>query len=268
MKNQQRDINPLSLLSLALVATMIVMSGCGGEAVEEPAAGDSPKVNEPDAEPAAAVAAAGVNGRVVFDGPRPERSVIPTDPDPKCAILHGGEELLSELKVVSEDGGVQHAFVYVKNAPEGDYPVPSEPAVLDQVGCMYTPHILGFRAGQMFNVKNSDETIHNIRSYSKTNKPFNISQPTPGIREWDEPKLPKAEMGVKMKCDFHPWMTAYVFAMDHPFYAVTDENGAFTISDLPDGEYTLGVWHEVWGEQEATITVADGSAEAAFTYSE
>ncbi len=267
-----------------LVAAMFVMAGCGGETADAPSEGGEPNVAESAAavqevaetvmeaaateapEAAAAPAGAGVHGRVVFDGPRPDRSVIETDrSDPKCSILHGGEPVLSELRVVSEDGGVQHAFVYVKNAPAGDYPAPSEPAELDQHGCMYVPHILGMRAGQTLNVKNSDETTHNIRSFSKENKPFNISQPKPGIRERE---FPKPEMAVKIKCDFHPWMTAYVFAMDHPFYAVTDETGHFSIDGLPDGEYTVTVWHEVWGEQDATITVAGGAAEANFTYSE
>ena len=166
-------------MGVALVAAMFVFAGCGGESADAPAEGGEPKVEEaaaavqeaaetameaaaPEATeeaaaPAETSAGAGVHGRVAFDGPRPERSVIETDrSDPKCSILHGGEQVLSELRVVSEDGGVQHAFVYVKNAPEGDYPAPSEPAVLDQVGCMYVPHILGMRAGQTLNVQNSE----------------------------------------------------------------------------------------------------------------
>ncbi len=277
MKKQHWKTN---VLGTTLLAVMIVFGGCGGESAEAPTEGGAPKVAEPaaestpapvKAEPAPAPAeetasASGVHGRVTFDGPRPERSVIQTDrSDPKCAILHGGEPTLSELRVVSEDGGVQHTFLYVKDAPEGDYPLPSEPAVIDQVGCMYVPHIVGMRAGQPLNVQNSDETIHNIRSFPKKNKVFNISQPKPGVRERE---FPIPEMAVKIKCDFHPWMTAYVFAMEHPFFGVTDENGHFSIDGLPDGEYTLVAWHEVWGEQEATLTVANGSAEANFTYSE
>lgn len=290
MKMFYRNALASSLL-IAVLALAMVAPGCGGETGDagtaEPAATPTPKPvaetaaaeepmpeaapatpeTEPAPEPAAAeTAAGGVHGRIVFDGPRPERSVIETErSDPKCALLHGGEPVLSELRVVSEDGGVQHGFVYVKNPPAGDHPVPSEPAVLDQVGCMYVPHILGMRAGQTLNVKNSDETTHNIRSFPKTNKPFNISQPAPGIRERE---FPEPEMEIKVKCDFHPWMTAYVFSMEHPFFAVTDENGNFSIAGLPDGEYTLVAWHEVWGEQEAAISVANGTAEANFTYTE
>jgi len=270
MKNQQRNRIPISWLSISFAAAMMVLVGCGGSTEDAPEVANTPAAAEPSAEaPAAAepapAAATGVQGRVTFDGPRPERPEISTAADAKCAILHGGEPLISELSVVSEDGGVQHAFVYVKNAPEGDHPLPSEPAVLDQSGCMYVPHIVGMRAGQTLNVQNSDETTHNIRSYSKANKPFNISQPVPGMRER---QFPKPEMGVKIKCDFHPWMTAYVFAMSHPYFSVTDENGNFSISDLPDGEYTLVAWHETWGEQEAALTVSNGSGEASFTFSE
>lgn len=280
MKNESLKIGLFGLVGVALLSVTLTLSGCGETAEEAPAApAAEPAAAAPASEPAgkpaeaateepapAAVAAAGVHGRVAFDGPRPERSVIETDrSDPKCSLLHGGEPILSELRVVSEDGGVQHTFLYVKNAPEGDYPLPGDAAVLDQVGCMYTPHVLGMRAGQPLNVKNSDETTHNIRSFAKVNKPFNISQPTPGVRER---QFPKPEMAVKIKCDFHPWMTAYVFAMAHPFYAVTDENGHFSIDGLPDGDYTLVAWHEVWGEQEVNVTVSGGSAEANFTYSE
>jgi hypothetical protein len=266
-------------LALVLVTVMIAFAGCGGgedTAPQEPA---DPKVTpeaapaepaaepmeEPETEPAAETAAAGVTGRVTFDGPRPERQPLDTSMDAKCAILHGGEALYSENMVVSEDGGVQHAFVYIKSPPEGDYPVPGEPAVLDQIGCKYVPHIVGMRAGQTLNVKNSDETTHNIRSFPEINKPFNISQPEPGIRER---QFPEPEMAVKIKCDFHPWMTAWVFAMTHPFFAVTDESGAYTIEGLPDGEYTLVAWHEEWGELEAAVSVKDGSGEVNFTYAE
>jgi hypothetical protein len=279
MKNQHRNRNPLGVLSIVLAAAMMVLAGCGGSDGDTPDAAETP-ATEPAGEDhaghdhtgeahaeeeAAAAAPTGVLGRVTFDGPQPERPEISTTADAKCAILHGGEPLISELRVVSADGGVEHSFVYVKNPPEGEYPVPTEPALLDQVGCMYVPHIVGMRAGQPLNVKNSDETTHNIRSYSKANKPFNISQPVPGVRER---QFPNPEASVKIKCDFHPWMTAYVFAMEHPYFAVTDADGNFEISDLPDGEYTLVAWHETWGEQEATLTVADGSGEASFTFTE
>jgi hypothetical protein len=231
----------------------------------EPAPAESPKPApaEPEASAATAGAMAAVAGRVVFDGPAPERKPIDTKMDPKCAVLHAGEPLLTEQAVISADGGVANAFVYLKNPPAGDYPVPAEPAVLDQVGCAYVPRVLGVRAGQTVNVKNSDETTHNIRSFPTINKPFNISQPGPGVRErkFDEP-----EMHVKMKCDFHPWMTSHVFSMAHPFFAVTDADGKFSIANVPAGEYTVGVWHETFGEQEAVVTVGDSGAMVDFTF--
>jgi len=154
--------------------------------------------------------------------------------------------------------------VYVKNAPAGDYAVPEDVAVLDQMGCRYTPHVLGLRVGQTLELHNNDPLLHNVRAIARENKPINYGQPAgsaPRKKVFDKP-----EMAIRMKCDVHPWMTAFTFAMDHPFFAVTDENGAFSITGLPAGEYTLGLWHEAYGEQEMQVTVTDGSmAEAGFT---
>ena len=76
----------------------------------------------------------------------------------------------------------------------------------------------------------------------------------------------EAEGPITIKCDFHPWMTAHFFVMEHPFFAVTDQNGRFRIAGLPDGKYSVAAWHEVYGEQEARITVRSGSSQIGFTF--
>jgi hypothetical protein len=248
-----------------LVLTLVI-AGCGGDNAPAPGGGDS---SEPTATgtPAPAEAPAGgtgVAGKVVYDGTPPERSVLDTEGDPKCAAMHASEPLLSDREVVSADGGVQWAFVYVKNPPEGDYPAPEAAAELDQHGCRYSPHVLGVQTGQKLLINNSDALLHNVRAIARNQKPINYGQPAnsaPRTKVWDT-----AEMAIRVKCDVHPWMTAYLFVMDHPYYAVTDENGAFSISGLPAGDYTLGLWHEAYGEQELNVTVSDGAmADASFT---
>ena len=283
------------ILSLALPVALVGLAGCspaeppaenaGAAPVEmsaAPAAPEAPAAETAEtstteavasaapapatpapATPAPAPAAAGakVSGTVKFDGPRPVRKEIAAESDPKC---HGTTPILTDSEMVSENGGVQFAFVSVSNAPAGDYPVPAEKAVLDQRGCMYSPHVLGMRTGQDLEIVNGDPTTHNVRSFSKANKVFNIGQPkdtAPRIKKFD-----KAENEIKMKCDVHPWMQSYIFAMEHPFFAVTDAEGAFAIPGLPAGTYTLSVWHERYGKQELQVTVSGDVADANFTY--
>ncbi len=263
-----------------ILALALCCAGCGGSGEEAPAAEGAssapaatgtPAPAETASAPAdsttapvAASGATGIAGKVTFEGTPPVRTVLDTEGDLKCAAMHASEPLLSDREVVSADGGVQWAFVYVKNPPAGDFPVPDEETKLDQHGCRYAPHVLGVRTGQKLSIHNSDALLHNVRAIAREQKPINYGQPAgsaPRVKVWE-----KAEMEIRMKCDVHPWMTAFLFVMDHPFFAVTDENGQFTIGGLPAGDYTLALWHEAYGEQEISVTVMDGeTASAAFT---
>ena len=198
-----------------------------------------------------------ISGTVTFSGPRPEQKPLDIKRDPKCVALHGDSPLLAETEVVAADGGVAHVFVSVKNPPEGmEHPIPETAAVMNQVGCRYIPHVLGIRAGQTLDVTNSDELLHNVRSYARVNRAFNLAQPQPGVRQ----KIFKmAESAVKIKCDIHPWMTAYIFSMNHPFFATTDTAGSFKIDGLPAGKYTLEAWHEKYGKMEISVDASGGS---------
>jgi len=213
--------------------------------------GASSKVDTP-----ASGAAAGVrlSGAVVFDGAPPERQAINTSKDAACAKLHDGKPVLDEDLIVSAGGGVKNAFVFVRRgAPAGKYPVPEEPATLEQQGCMFRPRVQGMRAGQRLKVGNSDPVTHNVRSFPVINQAFNFGQPpeTPPRERLFE----QAEREIEIQCDIHPWMHAYLFVMDHPFFNVTDDDGAFAIEGLPPGEYTLESWHEKLGKQRKTVSV-------------
>ena len=205
-------------------------------------------------------------GRVVWDGPPPKRRVINMTKDAECVKLHGDKPVLNEDVIVSDDGGVMNAFVYVRRgAPDIEYPVPEEPYLLDQKDCMYRPRVGGVRVGQTLLVSNSDPVTHNVRSYPIRNRAFNFGQPAdtaPRERIFEQP-----EREVDVQCDIHPWMRAFFFIMDHPFFGVTDDAGTYTIDDLPPGEYTLAVWHEKFGKQQQKITVGDGDlGDVDFTY--
>ncbi len=194
-------------------------------------------------------------GVVHLDGSRPKRTPIALTPESRKLY---DKHPLSEVKLVSARGEVQNVFVYVKKGlPAGkSFPAPKKGALVNQKKSMFRPRVQGILIGQEVSMRNSDPVIHNVRSLSSENRPFNIGQPagTP-----DRKKVFKNKEGpIELRCDFHPWMRAYLFVMDHPFFAVTDRHGHFIIKNLPAGEYTLAIWHEAFGEQEQKITVKSG----------
>ncbi len=210
-------------------------------------------------------------GVIKFDGPVPQRTPIDMTPTKggakdECSALHKTPQL-SETAIVSADGHVANVFVYVKKGLEKGkiYPMPSEPAVLNQSGCMYQPRVQGVRVGQSLVIRNSDKLTHNTRSYAFRNRAFNIAQPADS--EEREKVFSKPEKAIQMGCDIHSWMKAFVFAMDNPFFAVSDQQGEFKIEGLPEGEYTITAWHEEFGEQDASVTIGpSGSANVEITF--
>lgn len=188
--------------------------------------------------------AANVTGRVVLEGTPPPEIVVDFSPDPRCAALHT-EPVTTRHYVVGEDQGLANVFVYIREGvPAGEYPLPDEVPLLDQVDCAYMPYVLGVRVGQTFQVKNSDPTMHNVHATPDRrtgNRGFNFAQPFKGLVS--ERSFTAPEVAIRFKCDVHPWMFAYVAVVEHPFFAVTDEAGRFEIPDLPDGKYTIEAWH-------------------------
>ena len=220
-------------------------------------------------QPARAEDSAIVSGVVRFDGPKPERRPIALvekrGKKSDCMKSHP-TPLLTEDALVSEKGELANVFVYIKKGFEKKkYPVPKKPAVLNQEKCMFRPRVLGVRVGQKLHIKNGDAVVHNVRSFARRNRAFNIAQlPGSKIRE---KTFRRQEIAVKIKCDIHDWMTGYIFALEHPYFAVTPKNGKFKIKGLPAGDYTLAAWHEMYGEQKANITVGkSGTVEADFTF--
>ena len=205
-----------------------------------------------------------LTGTVRFEGPRPKQRLLPLDEASRK--LYKGKPALDESIVISKSGGLANVFVYVKSPVRGDFPMPSSPAVIDQQKSVFRPRVQGLRVGQELVMKNGDPFIHNIRSLSRKNRPFNIAQPAGSPDR--EKTFGSAEGPITIKCDFHRWMTAHFWVMDHPFFAVTDAEGHFSIPGLPPGQYSLAAWHEVYGEQEVNVTVdKDSPSETGFTFS-
>ena len=137
--------------------------------------------------------------------------------------------------------------------------------MFDQQGCRYRPHVFGIRVGQTLTIRNSDATLHNIHATPAANPEFNMGQPIQGMefeRTFDAP-----EVMVPFQCDVHSWMNAYVGVLDHPYFAVTGDDGGFDISELPPGDYVVEAWHEELGTQTQNVTVGEGgTAEVSFTF--
>ena len=185
--------------------------------------------------------AADVTGKVTLKGtPPPETPITFTD---ECTPLHP-TQTTTRRYVVGKENGLKDVFVYISKGCEGKtFPTPTTAVEIDQSKCSYQPYVVGAMVGQKIQFKNSDPILHNIHSQPKVagNDEFNIPQAKQG--QMDEKTFAKPGVMVKIKCDVHPWMFSYVGVCDHPFFAVTDENGNFKISNLPAGEYTLTAYH-------------------------
>ena len=210
--------------------------------------------------------AASLTGTVNFDGTPMKPRKINMAADPTCQKLNASPAT-SEKVVVNGNKTLKNVFVYIKDGlPKKAYPTPgTQKVVLDQKGCRYIPHVFGVMVNQPIEIVNSDSTLHNVHAMPKKNKEFNLGMPMKDMRMTR--KFDKPEIGAKFKCDVHPWMNAWAHVMEHPFFAVTDDQGAFEIKDLPAGTYTAVAWQEKLGTQEAKVTVADGKpATVSFTF--
>jgi uncharacterized membrane protein/plastocyanin len=168
-----------------------------------------------------------------------------------------GEPVFDEAIRV-QDGRVEGTFVWLKSGWE-DWQVPAPPtteAVIDQQSCIYVPRISGVRVGQPVTFLNSDALLHNVRAVTDTNPTFNDLMPQKDQRLTKVFKRP--DVMLQAKCDIHPWMATYLGVVPHPWFAVTDKQGAFTIPGVPPGTYEVEFWHEIFGRVTKPVTLGDG----------
>jgi plastocyanin len=250
--------NNLRPVAAAVLITAAAVAACGGD--KRPATGGRPA----DAKPVDVSKASTVSGRVLLDGPAPANAQIQMAADPFC--IRANQSGAAFESYVVENGGLGNVFVYIKDGL-GSYwvDVPSEPVTLDQSGCRYRPHVLGVRAGQPLEIRNSDDTMHNVHALAKVNNDFNFGQPIKG--KTDRKTFASPEVMVMVKCDVHSWMNAYVGVVNHPYFAVTANEGRFTLKDVPAGTYTIEAWHEKLGTQTQNVTLGEKeSKDISFTF--
>ena len=211
--------------------------------------------------PGVAGAASSISGTVTFDGKVPNLKPLSMDADPVCAKKHS-KPVPSEMLVLGNGNTMGNIMVWVsKGLPSGKtWPAPKTPVTLDQKGCQYVPHVMGIMVGQPYRILNSDGVLHNVHTLPKVNPTFNKGMP-PTLKEATT-VFNKPEAMFHIKCDVHPWMSAYIGVFTHPFFSVTSTDGKFTISGLDPGTYEVTAWHERLGTQTASITVAANETKA------
>jgi plastocyanin len=218
--------------------------------------------------PSAAGSAAGgtITGKIKFTGTAPRNAAIDMSEEAACKAKYTTPPT-AEVVVAGPANALSNVFVYVSaGVPAGQtFTAPATPVVLDQDGCRYRPHVFGVMVGQPVEIRNSDPLLHNIKAVAKKNRPFNVSQPTAGMKMSRTFTAP--EVMVNLECNVHGWMKAYVGVRPDPFFAVSGADGSFSIKDLPPGTYTIEAWHEKFGTQTATVTIAGSESKTAnFTF--
>lgn len=246
---------------MGVVSAMFVLTVCSkGE--------DSSVQAAPPAAPQASAAAAAqdgatITGRINFTGTAPRPRPIDMAEEAACKAKYTTNPPTEETVVAGPSSALANVFVYVREGlpASAKFQAPAAPVMLDQDGCRYKPHVFGIMVGQSLEIRNSDPVLHNIKAVAKKNRPFNISQPTAGMKTTRTFSAP--EVMVNLECNVHGWMKAYAGVRSDPFYAVSGTDGRFSIKGLPPGTYTIEAWHERFGTQTATVTVTGTESKTA-----
>ena len=239
-----------SVLLLAMASLLVISCGGGG------GGNNTANTNESGPGEKPAFQSAGdegtITGKILFTGAAPAPKTIDMGQDPVC--VSSATEKTTE-DVVVKDGKLLNVFVYVKSGGAVDKFSfsPGGGVTLDQKGCRYHPHVLGVMTKENIKITNSDNTTHNIHPSPAKNQEWNQSQ-TAGAAPLEK-SFARQEVLIPVKCNQHPWMKAFIGVLPHPFFAVSKEDGSYTLPPLPPGEYTIVAWHEKYGEQTQKVTV-------------
>jgi hypothetical protein len=203
--------------------------------------------------PPAPATSGSVSGVVKFAGTAPHSVHVNMAADPTCMKTHP-TGVTTEDVVVDGSGGLKDVIVFVaEGLGDQKFDPPVQPAVIEQKGCMYEPHVVVMQANQKLEVVNDDKTTHNIHPIPVNNREWNKSQP-PGTPV--EETFAREEIAIPVKCNVHPWMKSYIAVIKNPYFAVTGKDGSFDLKGLPPGTYTIAAWHEKLGTSRQTVTVS------------
>jgi plastocyanin len=258
-------------LVLSIVLSLLALAAaCGGSKTPDT---NAPQANATGGDAPPSGSTGTISGVISYNGTPPAPKKIDTTADPVCGQKNPN---LSTDDTIVKDGKLANTFIYIKEGTVeggkkiGEYawPTPTSEVQLDQNGCHYAPHVLGVQVNQKLKITNSDATQHNIHPTPKLNAEWNQTQPNgaPPI----EKAFTRAEVLIPVKCNQHPWMKAYIGVLKHPFFSVSKDTGAYEITGVPPGTYTVAAWREggANGEEKTMqVTVpASGSAKADFSF--
>jgi Carboxypeptidase regulatory-like domain len=224
------------MIAIAATALSVALLGTGAQAYDEMQVSDGGTIS----------------GKVSFNGSVPTRKIIPTKDSDVCGGIRD-----EALVMVGPDKGVQDAVVYLKGIEKGKaWGEPAGLPELKNVKCQFDPHIQVIRTGDL-DVVNSDPVLHNTHGFYGKRTAFNLALPNKDQRITTELARPGI---VRVECDAHGWMLGWIYVTDSPYYALTAEDGTFSITDVPPGTYTLVTWQEYTGPKETGVTVEAGKA--------
>lgn len=199
-----------------------------------------------------------VTGRVILKGTAPKRRLY--DLDRPCTAMHKND-IYEETVIVGKDNGLQNVFVYLRRGDTKKYSfkTPEEPAKIDQIGCVFIPHVRGMMVNQELEIRNSDRISHSIQSVPLKAEGFSFLQAKGAVDVLKTSgkkarTFRKPEVAIRIKCNIHFWMVAYVGVVGNPWFAVTDKDGNFKITGVPPGTYEVVAWHEYYGNPNTKVT--------------
>ena len=252
-----------NLPNALIVLAAITLAGCKQTATVSTSQSPSQPIA---AHPAPAVdpATAGtISGIVEFKGKPPARIPIDMSADPACALANNATE-----QILVTDHRLANVYIYIKSgAPDSSAPANTPPVILDQKGCRYIPHVIALQQGATVEFRNSDPTMHNVHTMPTQvgNNSIDLSETPMGPPQTERFKSP--EVMLPVRCNNHPWMSAFINVAPNRYFAVTGTDGSFKIGDLPPGTYTVAAVQEKLGEKDMQITVpAKSVAKLSFTF--
>lgn len=254
--------------SVLLLCAASLVLGCKHAPAPSAAAGPTADTDN-TLQPAARVdpeTAGKINGTINFSGKVPARANIDMAMDPACALAE--DKNLSEPVIVNS-GKLANVYVYIKSGASPSLALATDPpAIMNQRGCRYVPHVIAVQQGGLVQFRNSDPTMHNIHTLptQSGNSAVDVSEAPMGPP--DSERFAFVETMVPVRCNNHPWMQAYINVAPNPFFDVSDKDGSFSITNMPPGTYTLAAVHEKFGERDIQITVTPkATTKAVFTFS-
>jgi plastocyanin len=233
------------VLTIALAVTVF---GCSKKSSEQPAQPPPPTALVNPA------TAGTITGTVRLEGRPPAFQPIDMSAEPTC-VKANPKPVTPAIFVTGPHDALANVVVYVKSGlGRFRFEVPQTPVVLNQKGCMYQPRVLATRVGQPLEVRNEDPTVHNIHVMARVNRSWNRSE-EPGEQPF-KATFQHPELAIPISCNVHPWMRAFLFVFDNPYFAITTETGRFELRGLPPGAYTIEAWQEYYGAQDESVTLA------------